>query len=227
MRIRRHAWIGLVALALLLALVALWLEARRWHVATVEVMVDGGCWRDQRESEERFRNYKGDISICYVELSMRFSYWRSERILQEAVKQYRTDNPSSTASDADVLRALREAQIVPVKGCKDSATISVRTLDAAFSVAVVNAYAQALVDDTIAESRICVEKALMQIRANVRKLRQAVEKMEKESVLPPDYAAKTNELAEALAVEAQGRIEVEHYSEFLVVKRWASVDSVR
>lgn len=222
MKAKRIFWSALIALLIASAAFAYWAEIGRWHVATVEVMMDGEYWRAQRERETRMRaQYPGEVcGRSYI--SMRMSWWRDEAVMQRALRRYRTGHPSSQSSDEDVLRALREAEIEAFDPV-DSATISVRTLDAEFSVAVANAYAQALVDMSEEAAHERIEKGFRQIHHNVEKVRRGVVKMEATDRSSPEYVALTNQLADCIAAEKEARVTCEQYREYLVIKSPAKI----
>ncbi len=118
-----------------------------------------------------------DYGTTYEEVfNTRLSDWRSEKLVTKIMQQYRANHPASTISDEDLLSALSDAELELVRRSR-LITISVRSGSAQLAADLANAYAEAIESFTDEENRLRCDKAVSQIREQVKKQRSADEKV--------------------------------------------------
>jgi capsular exopolysaccharide synthesis family protein len=104
--------------------------------------------------------------------------WRSEKIVGMILKQYRADNPSSVATDEELIEILSSSELEIVRRSR-LIRIVVRASSPRLCSAVANAYAKAIDKFTEEENKIRCDKAVSQIHINVTKQRKAADEAAK------------------------------------------------
>jgi capsular exopolysaccharide synthesis family protein len=121
-----------------------------------------------------------DYGSTYVEIfNTRLSDWRSEKIVTKILQEYRSDHPSSTISDEEIMTVLSGSVLELVKNSR-IITITTRSKVPALAASLANAYAEAIENFTDEENKFRCDKAVSQIHLNVEKQRREVQKLASE-----------------------------------------------
>ena len=121
-----------------------------------------------------------DYGSTYVEIfNTRLSDWRSEKIVTKILQEYRSDHPSSTVPDEEIMTVLSESKLELVKNSR-IITITTRSKIPALASSLANAYAEAIENFTDEENKFRCDKAVSQIHLNVEKQRREVQKLASE-----------------------------------------------
>lgn len=121
-----------------------------------------------------------DYGSTYVEIfNTRLSDWRSEKIVTKILQEYRSDHPSSTVPDEEIMTVLSESNLELVKNSR-IITITTRSKIPALASSLANAYAEAIENFTDEENKFRCDKAVSQIHLNVEKQRREVQKLASE-----------------------------------------------
>lgn len=104
--------------------------------------------------------------------------WRSEKIVGMIIKQYRADNPSSIATDEELMETLATSELEIIRRSR-LIRIVVRAPSPRLCAALANAYAKSIDKFTEEENKIRCDKAVSQISVNVKKQRKHVDEVAK------------------------------------------------
>lgn len=121
-----------------------------------------------------------DYGTSYSEIfNTRISDWRSDKVVNKIVQQYRANHPASTISDDEIIGAIAGSELRLQRNSR-IITISVRSKDPKLAAAVANAYAEAIEAFTDEENKLRCDKAVTQIHSNAEKKRREVDKIAKQ-----------------------------------------------
>ena len=130
--------------------------------------------RDMRESavaEFQMQN----TGPSYEEIfNTRLAAWRSAKVFQTVVQEYRSCNPASMATDEEIAALLAASQLELRRNSR-IITVTVRARSALLAASLANAYVRAIETYTDEANRIRCDKAVRQIHENVEKKRREVE----------------------------------------------------
>ena len=120
-----------------------------------------------------------ELGTTYAEIfNTRLSSWRSEKIFQMIVREYRSSHPASTVTDEEVASTLAESQLELQRNSR-IITVTVRSRSAQLAADLANAYAKAIETYTDEENKARCDKAVRQIHENVEKKRREVKEISK------------------------------------------------
>ena len=115
---------------------------------------------------EKFGNSYEEI------FNTRLSDWRSDKIVQKIVQQYRANYPASTVTDKEIISTLGGSELELVRHSR-LITIAIRSTTAQLAASLANAYAEAIESFTDDENKARCDKAVAQIHEAVEKQRRA------------------------------------------------------
>ncbi|MGN0852085.1 MAG: GumC family protein [Kiritimatiellia bacterium] len=115
-----------------------------------------------------------DLGNNYAEVfNTRQSDWRSDKIVQKIIQQYRANHPASTVTDKELVEALVNSELELIRNSR-LITIAVRSTSASLASSLANAYAEAIESFTDEENKLRCDKAVAQIHEQVEKQRRVV-----------------------------------------------------
>ncbi len=120
------------------------------------------------------------FGTSYEEIfNTRLSDWRSDKIVNKIIQQYRANYPASTVTDRELLETLGSSELELIRHSR-LITIGVRSTTAQLAASLANAYAEAIESFTDEENRLRCDKAVSQIHEQVEKQRRQDESVAKQ-----------------------------------------------
>ena len=120
-----------------------------------------------------------DLGNSYAEVfNTRLSDWRSDKIVQKILQQYRANYPASTVSDKELVATLESSELELIRQSR-LITIGVRSTAPNLAASLANAYAEAIESFTDEENKLRCDKAVAQIHEQVEKQRRADQEIAK------------------------------------------------
>ena len=121
----------------------------------------------------------GRDGFSYEEIfNTRLSMWRSEKIVNKIVQQYRANYPASTTTDKEIMETLAGSEIELVRHSR-LITIAVRSTSPQLAASLANAYAEAVKAYTDEENNDRCDHAVREITERVSKRRRLDEEISK------------------------------------------------
>lgn len=136
--------------------------------------------RNQSSSSGILSEMNGpDLGNSYDEIfNTRLSDWRSEKIVNKIIQQYRANYPASTVTDRELIETLGDSELELVRRSR-LITIAVRSTTAQLAASLANAYAEAIEGFTDEENKLRCDKAVAQVHEQVEKQRRQDETVAK------------------------------------------------
>ena len=148
------------------------------YQASSEFTMDMRRWTGHASSA--YNAMTPDYGGNYGEIfNTRLPEWRGARIISMIQQQYRTNHPSSTVTDEEILSAIGGSRL-ELQRFSRLIKITVRSKNPQLAAAVANAYAEAIETFTDEENRARCDKAVQEMHANVENRRREKDRLSKQ-----------------------------------------------
>ena len=179
LRVIAQRWISVLVFLLigLVAAFAVYRISPTIYEAKSEFTMDTRARKSQTDIDTGLDLSRDGLS--YEEIfNTRLSLWRSDKIANKIVQQYRASFPSSTTTDREIYDTLAGSELELVRRSR-LITIAVRSTSPQLAASLANAYAESIEAFTGEENKAYCDHAVQQITEQVQKQRRVDEDISK------------------------------------------------